>query len=460
MILKWFGFKNWGLNLMTRFLTWTTLATTIYSFTLCPAYTQSPLDWTTAGFDAQRSHWVRGDTKISTKSIQTGQFQQIWNHTFNNIPQHPHSLRSPILFDFYIGYRGFRSLGFVGSNENRIFAIDTDLARKEWTKTLGHASVTPEVYSPCPGGMTANITRHTPVGIPFLIPQGSGRRSPAVSGVGKSKKGAVTLKDSIRRPSTEKPSSIKSSRARETADKWGEEFLGLQYIYALGRDGFLYAYYVSDGDTNKKPIKFLAPNANAKGLIVTDNFAYVSTTGSCGGVENGVWAVNLHNKKTIHWKTTGGISGFTGPAFSPGGVVYVATTGKKSSSVFSLDAKTLEQTGRYTPDTSLEFTSTPLVIDYKERDLLAVAGTDGRIHLLKGEGLDKDGLVQRSAVYSNNKGTTALSTWRDLNGVTWIVAPSSGSAASNINFPVANGSVTRGSITSWKYTNQTRLDFQ
>lgn len=35
-------------------------------------------DWTTSGYDAQRSSWVRSDPKISLESLQKPGFQMIW----------------------------------------------------------------------------------------------------------------------------------------------------------------------------------------------------------------------------------------------------------------------------------------------------------------------------------------------------------------------------------------------
>ena len=434
---------------MVRCFTWVTLFTGIYCLVSYPVHAQWFSEWTTNGFDAQRSFWVRRDPKISTESIQTGQFRRVWEHNFSDEPRRLNSLQPPILFDFYIGYRGFRSLGFVSSGSGRIFVVDTDLARMEWVKNFDSDSSLPKISPNCPGGMTANVTRPTPAGLPPIFATLSrGRSSPAVSGVGEPHKGAVTLQHLVRRPATVASPSVEPTRERELTLPWATEVT--EYIYALTEDGLLHARYVADGNTNKNTVRFLDPHANAHGLIVVDNFAYVSTTNGCGGVENGVWAVDLHSEKVINWRADGEVAGIAGPVFGPDGVLYVATAGTTSSSVVSLNPKTLEQTGSYTPIEGLEFTSSPLVINYRESDLLAVSGTDGRIHLLKGTNLDDSALTHRSEVYSNGKTTTVLSTWRDRNGITWVIAPSDGPIASSVNFPATNGDVITGAITAWK----------
>src|SRR4249920_2365505 len=75
-------------------------------------------DWTTTGSDAQRSFWVRSDPKINPESMQKPGFQFLWKVKLANSPS------APVLLDRYIGYRGFRSLGFVGSSSGNIFALD------------------------------------------------------------------------------------------------------------------------------------------------------------------------------------------------------------------------------------------------------------------------------------------------------------------------------------------------
>ena len=413
------------------------------------AFAQFGTDWTTSGFDAQRSSWVRRDPKISTGSLAKPGFQLAWKRQIENTARQLNSLTPPALFDFYIGYRGFRSLAFLGGSSGRLLALDTDLARMEWEESFGSGSST-EGSLDCPGGMTANVTRATPTGLPIIVaPRGFGRRSPAASAVGEPKEGAVTLKRVVR-PSTSTNSAPKPSRQRPAVDV----YRGMtHYIYALAPDGFLHALYVSNGETDKAPARFLRPNANAQGLIVVNDIAYVATTNGCAGVPDGIWALDLESKKVTHWNADGGVAGFAGPVFGPGGTLYVATAGEASSLV-SLDPTTLEPTGRYTPG-GAGLTSSPVVMDYQESDLLAVADDNGRIHLLQGASMGGGNPVYRSPVYSDADRTpSALSTWRDEDGVAWVLAPSNGPAASNVHFPVTNGKVSKGAITAWRVVDK------
>src|SRR5437016_8107733 len=93
-------------------------------------------DWMTSGGDAQRSSWVRRDASISKESLMKPGFQLLWKVKLGNGATQSNPLTEPVLLTSYIGYRGFRSLGFMGSGANSVHAVDTDLARIEWQKQL------------------------------------------------------------------------------------------------------------------------------------------------------------------------------------------------------------------------------------------------------------------------------------------------------------------------------------
>ena len=159
-----------------------------------PLCAQRGADWMTIGNDGQRSSWVRSDAKISADTMRKPGFELVWKLKLKNEARQLNSLTPPALFEFYIGYRGFRSLGFVGGSSNKVIAIDVDLARVEWEKNLAPGS--PDAASIlCPGGMTSSVTRPTLAAYPAAGSHGSGRDSPAKSGVGEPFEGAVTLKE-------------------------------------------------------------------------------------------------------------------------------------------------------------------------------------------------------------------------------------------------------------------------
>ena len=102
--------------------------------TLNTLYAQRGADWTTVGNDAQRSSWVRRDARISPETMRKPGFELVWKVKLKNEARQLASLTPPALLDFYISYRGFRSLGFVGGSSGTVTGIDIDLARIEWEK--------------------------------------------------------------------------------------------------------------------------------------------------------------------------------------------------------------------------------------------------------------------------------------------------------------------------------------
>ena len=106
----------------------TLTAITITSAALLNAQFRSS-DWVTSGFDAQRTAWQRGDTRLTKTAVQKGEFKFLWQAKFDNEARQLNSLTEPVLQDLLIGYRGFKTLAFVGGSNDRLFAIDTDLAK-------------------------------------------------------------------------------------------------------------------------------------------------------------------------------------------------------------------------------------------------------------------------------------------------------------------------------------------
>ncbi len=397
-------------------------------------------DWTTIGNDAQRSSWIRSDPRISTSSVQTPEFQLLWRMQLDNQPRLQNALTPPVLLDFLISHRGFRSLAFVGGSDGNVFAMDTDLARMEWERRFGVAAQYPEATPDCPGGMTASLTRRTNAALPALGSFGSGRRSPGVSAVGEPKQGAALLSETRPPRTTEAP---KPNPRQQTPQR--RVLSGLSVVYALTGDGSLRTMLVSNGYDHVPPIPFLPPNANARGLIVVDDVAYAATSSGCGGVAGGVWALDLETKKVASWKSgSGSVAGTAGPALAPDSTLYVATTDGR---VVALESKTLKQIAVHRAS-GVSFVSSPVVIDYNDKDYLAVAAKDGSLHLLDAANLGGAPL-SKTPGYSEalNVEPGALATWRDAANVTWVLAPVGGSPGSGLS---ANGTVTNSAIAAWK----------
>ena len=153
-------------------------------------------EWTTSQGDAQRSSWVRTDVRLTRDAVQKGELKFLWKMKLDNDTRQLNSLTTPVLMDRLISHRGFKALAFIGASGERVYAVDTDLARVYWTTIINYSSITPPANSSwaCPGGLTAAITRPTAFAVSaFGGGRGGGRAGGSGSSVGEPGKGAPSL---------------------------------------------------------------------------------------------------------------------------------------------------------------------------------------------------------------------------------------------------------------------------
>ncbi len=372
-------------------------------------------DWTAFGNDAQRSSWLRSSAKISAGSVRQADFQLLWTRDFEEQARGSSALTPPVLLDFLISHKGFRSLAFLGAPDGSVYAVDTDLDRAEWERNFGVAEAYPAPTAECPGGMTATLSRPTAAALPALMGfAGPRRRSPGFSGVGEPHQGAVTLRPQApaRPPAQAAP---KPSARRQAPQR--RVLRGLGIVYALTADGRLRTMLVSNGYDHVSPTPFLPANAHARGLLVVDGVAYVATVNGCGGAANGVWALDTASGAISSWKSgAASPAGAAGFAMGPDGTIYVATTDGR---VAALDGGTLRETASHRAS-GARYVSAPVVIDYDDRDYLAVAAADGSAALFAAADIRR-GPLSKTAPDSAGFSSGALATWQDANRVTWIV---------------------------------------
>jgi outer membrane protein assembly factor BamB len=398
----------------------------------------------TDGADAQRSHWVPADTRISRESLAKSGFQFLWKVKLDNQAAQLNSLTPAVLIDRYIGYRGFRSLALLGGSSNTVYAIDTDLSRLEWQRRIPLPSPSAASVA-CPGSLMASPARETSAAYPPLEAVGGGlggRNAPARSDVGEPGEGAVTLAPALaavaRGPARRPP------RLRLPA-----------VVYVVAADGALHSLNISNGEEPGPPVKFLPPGTNAQGLTVVDGIAYAATS-DCKGGSSGVWAVDLVSKQMSMWEASGSaIAATAGPAFGPDGTVFATTS---TGQLVALSPKDLRLIGRYSTG-GQPFTSSPVVFPYKGKTLVAAATKDGRIHLVDGASLGapdpQPGAFQTPA-YSSSGGfaPSSLATWQASDGVRWVLAATAGAPVPGSGFTPANGLITNGAIATWRVADR------
>jgi outer membrane protein assembly factor BamB len=225
----------------------------------------------------------------------------------------------------------------------------------------------------------------------------------------------------------------------------------------LSGDGYLHSMWVSNGHEPEPPVRFLPPGADARGLIVFDQTAYVATTHHCGGIDDGVWSLALDTAQVHHWKPeSGSIAGSAGPAVAPDGTLYAATT---AGELVALAPKTLTPKATQRVD-GVKFTSSPVIFELNNRDVIAVAANDGRLYLFD-SALTSGKPFAQSAVYSEpDFDAGALTTWNDKDGVRWLLAAAGGAAAKTITGR-AQADIKHGAVVAWKVVaNGSAAEFQ
>jgi outer membrane protein assembly factor BamB len=433
-------------------------------------------NWTTSGNDAQRTGWMRTDTRISPQTMAQPGFRLLWKLKPSGreagVP-----LTEPLMIaSIGYGFRGIKAMAFVGGSEN-VYGLDYELGRLEWTTHLNYSSIVPPAVKAtlCPGSLT--LTRPTPLApVPAPVgaaPGGDGRAGGrASSGVGEPGRGAVTMGQGRGGPpaapaggranaAPQEPGAVVGAAARgaaPVADPAGRGGgagggrgagggINNNSVIAIGADGFAHVFNVQNGADWMPPVEFLPPNSTAAGgAVLIGSMLYAAVSNDCGGVGSGVWAVDLasQDKKPINWPAPkGSIVGSAGPAFGSDGTVYVSTDG---GLIVALDGKTLNVKTAFT-STAGAFRSAPIVFAYKGRDLVAAAGGDGRLYLLDSAAMGtplaiSDTYTQAAAA------SRALATWQDTDGTRWILAPAAKPGATK--FALSNGIVANGTIAAFK----------
>src|SRR5690242_12812506 len=93
-------------------------------------------EWNTVGGDAHRSFWVPADQKISAAALAKPGFAEAWKVKLDSTPRQMNSLSPTLVMTGYIGYRGFRSFGFLTASSGKLIALDVDLGKVEWQKSI------------------------------------------------------------------------------------------------------------------------------------------------------------------------------------------------------------------------------------------------------------------------------------------------------------------------------------
>ena len=418
-------------------------------------------EWTTSHGDAQRASWVRTDARLTKDAVQKGELKFLWKMKLDNETRQLNSLTTPVLMDRLISHRGFKALAFVGASGERVYAIDTDLARVYWTTIINYSSITPPANSSwaCPGGLMAAATRPTTV-CRVGVRRGQGRRARwrigklrRRAGQGRAEPGAgrprlgrgVARRRTTRLPLVEARHPrlrVRRARLRPVAVAAAGSVAGRPTTSSSWRATATRARSIrTTGPTACRPVPFLPANARPSDLIAVDGVLYTSTSNGCGAAPNGVWA-HRPGQRRRRSRCRGRPTAGTSPerrdsTFGTDGTIFVAVGASASgaaaapgaaaysNAIVALEPKTLKLKDSFTQP-GADFNTSPVVFRHKDKDLMAVSGNDGRLYLLDGTSLKTP--LHVTPKYSNAGATGGLATW-ESDGTRWILAPAVGARA-------------------------------
>jgi outer membrane protein assembly factor BamB len=383
----------------------------------------SAADWLTDGGNSKRDAWQRDEKILSVASVKD--MKLLWKLHLDNEPRQMHSLFPPLIVERLNTPRGPREVAIDAGVSDNIYAIDVESGELLWKKHF-QSTWTPPASGGrgggilCPGGITA-----TPVVAPAGTP-------------------------------------------------------GKYTVYVASWDGMLHQLNAADGEDIHPPAKFMPPNGKPYALNLVNNVIYTHTAQGCGGNPNMVYAYDLATNKVGTWGPAGGgMWGRTGPAISSKGVMYTGTgdgrwdpeEGLYGNGIIGVkqnpDTKALDLVDYYGPSNAewlvkrdLDMQVTPVIFNYKGKELMVDAGKECRMYLMDTESIGGDDHrtpLYRSPLLCNEDVNFAsagiwgsLASWEDAKGTRWVLTPIWGRKHSQFKAPIEHGEVKDGAIVAFK----------
>jgi outer membrane protein assembly factor BamB len=469
----------------TKFGRALTLVAGVALSSLLHAQGRGGVEWTTGGYDAQRTASIKNDPRISVQTMQKpgefGAFKFLWKLKLEYEPKAATALTQPILLDRIIGFRGFKSIAFVGTQSETVHAIDIDLGVPLWKYHINYSASPPpmlNVTNECPGGLVAPLSRPTPIAPAVADGRGGagfGRGGRSGGGVGEPGKGAITLATAGQQRGggavarggqggrAGAPGAAPGSAAAAAGNTpgglppgargagGGGGFGGGPFVpgndaaYVVGSDGFLHALNVQNGVDLMPPTLFVPANTRAAGLLIANvpdgggAVAYAATTHGCGSQPDGVWAMQLGSEKkdvVAFQPKDANIAGSAGFTLGRDGTIYLTTangSSPMSNQLIALEAKTLKQKASATV-AGADFSSSPLVFALKGKDIIAATGS-GKLYLFDSAALTSGPIATVAVAGTEKFDPGALASWEDAQSARWIAVPS---ARGIVTFKVAD----------------------
>ena len=383
----------------------------------------SGANWLTDGGGPRRDGWQRNEHILSKDNVKN--LRILWKIKFDNQPRQMHSLFPPLIVGKVQTKNGPKQIAIEAGISDNIYAIDVDAGKVIWQKHFTYPPITQgRGLGPtdplCPGGQTA-----TPIIGP---PDASGART----------------------------------------------------LYALAGNGMLHSLNVADGEDVTPPVKFGFPNGKSYALNMWKGVIFTTTSQSCNGNPNQVWAINVNDPthKVMSFNPgSGGLWGRSGASIDSTGTAWAPTgdgtydppdhmygNGLIGVHVVGNELKLkdwFEPKDRFwMQKRDLDMQVTPPIFDFKGKELLASASKACRVYLLDTAdmgGNDHQTPLTQTPLMCNQDVNFAsagiwgsMATWKDPKGTRWILTPFWGAPRPDFKVPVTHGPVTHGAVVALK----------
>jgi outer membrane protein assembly factor BamB len=327
----------------------------VFFFARC-SFAQNPTpasDWTTWGYDQERTGWNRGETSLTTHNVSG--LRLLWSAQLSTPPKPIvlSTLTSPLVAEGVSTAQGAKNLVFLLGADDTVFALDADTGKAFWQKTF--ANPAPPIWPAT--WLCSNTVNDTPV-----------------------------------------------------IDKQNK------IIFLITSDGKLRGLNLSDGADRMTPVSMVEPYARAWSLNLIDNVLYTTSGRGCGqlpavagvkpsvvpGSVSAMDVSDLAHPRLTRFYTSGnkysGPWGRGGVARGPDGTVITQTAdgfydpaaGDFGETVLKLAPKATRLLDSFTPSNwqflnakDLDLGSaTSDVFTFQNRTLIAVAGKEGFLYVL------------------------------------------------------------------------------
>jgi outer membrane protein assembly factor BamB len=315
-------------------------------------------DWTTWGYDQERTGWNRGETSLTPSNVSG--LKLLWNTQLSTPPKVIvlSTLTAPLVAEGVRTAHGKKNLVFLLGADDTVFALDADTGKGLWQKTFAN----PAAPMWAATWLCSNTVNDTPV-----------------------------------------------------IDKQNN------LIFLITSDGKLRALNLSDGADRMTPTSMIEPFARAWSLNLIDNVVYTTSGRGCGqmpavkgakpavvpGSVSAMDVSDLAHPQLTRFYTSGtkyaGPWGRGGVTRGPNGTVFTQTAdgfydpaaGIFGETVLKLAPRATRLLDSFTPANwqylntqDLDFGSvSPDVFPFQNRTLVAVAGKEGFLYLLDASNL-------------------------------------------------------------------------